>query len=90
VIHGSKEKSKIQGVRMKGIQNKKKYIYLRKQLSFTYPVYVIGMKTLKVYFHARHTRMCQLVTFGELSSDVDTTGAGSFRVLASRVAGSYL
>jgi hypothetical protein len=30
--------------------------------------------------------MCQLVTVGELSNDVDTTGTGSMRVVASRVA----
>jgi hypothetical protein len=33
--------------------------------------------------------MLQLVTFGELSNDVDTTGTGSVRVVASRVAISY-
>jgi hypothetical protein len=44
-------------------------------------------KTL--FFHARLTRMRQLVTFGELSNDVDTTGTGSVRVVASRVAVSY-
>jgi hypothetical protein len=37
-------------------------------------------KTLKVYFHARVTRIRQLVTFGELSNNVDTTGTGSMRV----------
>jgi hypothetical protein len=35
------------------------------------------------------TLMRQLVTFGEVSNDVDTTGAGSMRVVASRVAVSY-
>jgi hypothetical protein len=33
--------------------------------------------------------MRQLVTFGELSNDVDTTGTGSMRVVASRVAICY-
>jgi hypothetical protein len=33
--------------------------------------------------------MRQLVTFGELSKDVDTAGTGSMRVVASRVAISY-
>jgi hypothetical protein len=30
--------------------------------------------------------MHQLVTFGELSNDIDTTGTGSMHVVASRVA----
>jgi hypothetical protein len=55
----------------------------------TYPVYVIGKETLKVIFHARLTRMRQLVTFGELSNDVNTTGTGSVHVVASRVAICY-
>jgi hypothetical protein len=46
-------------------------------------------KTLTVFFHARLTHMRQLVTFGELSNDVDTTGTGSMHVVASRVAVSY-
>jgi hypothetical protein len=33
--------------------------------------------------------MRQLVIFGELSNDVDTTGTGSIGVVASRVAISY-
>jgi hypothetical protein len=43
-------------------------------------------RTLKVFFHVRLTRMRQLVTFGELSNDVDITGTGSMRVVAIRVA----
>jgi hypothetical protein len=31
-------------------------------------------KTLEVFFHARLMRMRQLVTFGKLSNDADTTG----------------
>jgi hypothetical protein len=46
-------------------------------------------KTLKVSSHVQLTRMRQLVTFGELSNDVDTTGTGSVRVVASSVAISY-
>jgi hypothetical protein len=33
--------------------------------------------------------MRQLVTFGELSNDVNTTGTGSMRVVVSRFAISY-
>jgi hypothetical protein len=40
-------------------------------------------------FHARLTRIRKLVTFGELSNDVDTTGKSSMRVVDSRVAISY-
>jgi hypothetical protein len=36
--------------------------------------------------HAWFMHMRQLVTFGELSNDVDTTGTGSMRAVASRVA----
>jgi hypothetical protein len=43
-------------------------------------------KSLKVSFHAWLTRMHQLVTFGKLSNDVDNTGTGSMRVVASKVA----
>jgi hypothetical protein len=67
---------------MKGIQNKK---FISWELSYIYPVYVIR-KENSVFFHAWPMRMCQLVTFGELSNDVDTTGTGSVRVVASRVA----
>jgi hypothetical protein len=34
-------------------------------------------KTLEVLFHARHMRMRQLVTYSELSNNVDTAGTGS-------------
>jgi hypothetical protein len=44
---------------------------------------------LKFFFHARLTRMRQLVTFGELSNNVDTTGTSSMRVVASRGEISY-
>jgi hypothetical protein len=44
---------------------------------------------MKVFFHARLTHMRQLVTFGELSNDVDTTGTGSMHVVANRVPISY-
>jgi hypothetical protein len=43
-------------------------------MSYTYLFYVIGNENSEVLFHARFTRMCRLVTFGELSNDVDTTG----------------
>jgi hypothetical protein len=46
-------------------------------------------KTLKAFLHARLMRMLQLVTFGELGNDVDTTGTGSVRVVASKVANCY-
>jgi hypothetical protein len=49
----------------------------------------LEMKTLKVFFHAQLMHMRQLVTFGELSNDVDTAGTGSMRVVAGRVATSY-
>jgi hypothetical protein len=58
-------------------------------LSYTYPVYVIGKENFGSYFHARLMRMRQLVTFGVLSNNVDTTGTGSKHVVASRVAISY-
>jgi hypothetical protein len=38
------------------------------------------------FFHAQLTRMHQLVTFGKLSNNVNTTGTGSMHVVASRVA----
>jgi hypothetical protein len=41
-------------------------------------------KTLKVFFFMLGMR--QLVTFGELSNNVDTTGTSSMRVVASGVA----
>jgi hypothetical protein len=37
------------------------------------------------FFHVELTRMCQLMTFGELGNIADTTGTGSVRVVASRV-----
>jgi hypothetical protein len=46
-------------------------------------------KNRKVVSHAQLTRMRQLVTFGKVSNDVDTTGTGSKRVVASKVAISY-
>lgn len=44
---------------------------------------------MEVFFHAWLTRMRQQLTFCELSNDVDTTGTGSMRVVASRVTISY-
>jgi hypothetical protein len=67
---------------MKGIQNKK---CMSQKLSYTYPVYVFRKKHSESFFHALLTHMRQLVTFGELSNDVDTTGTGSTHVVASRV-----
>jgi hypothetical protein len=46
-------------------------------------------KTVKASFDAWLTHMCQLVTFGKHSSDVDTTGTGSMCVVDNRVAISY-
>jgi hypothetical protein len=49
-------------------------------------------KHWKFFFHARLTRMSQLVTFGQLSNngnDIDTRGTGSMRAVASRLAISY-
>jgi hypothetical protein len=71
---------------MKGIQNKK-------CISETV-IHVSGLchrkgKLWKYFFHARLMCMHHLVTFGELSNDVDTTGTGSMHVVASRVAISY-
>jgi hypothetical protein len=74
----------VQDVGMKGIQNKKSY--LGNQLSYTYPVYVIGKENIESFFHARLTRMRQQVSFGELSNDVETTGTGSMHAVASKVA----
>jgi hypothetical protein len=46
--------------------------------------------TVKVFFfYGPLMCMRQLVTFGELSNDVDTTGIGSVRVVANGVAISY-
>jgi hypothetical protein len=58
-------------------------------LSYKYPVYVVIKENSEIFFHSRLTRMLQLVTFSKLSNDrndVDTTGTGSMRVVASRVA----
>jgi hypothetical protein len=79
----------IQSVRMKGIQNKKMYIsetncHTRIQFMSS------ERKTLdSFFFHARLTRMRQLVPFGELSNNVDTTVTASMRVVTSRIAISY-
>jgi hypothetical protein len=55
-----------------------------------YLVNVIGKENSEGFFcHARLTGLHQLVTFSELSNDVDTTGTGSVRVLASKVSISY-
>jgi hypothetical protein len=77
---------KLQGVRIKGNQSKK---FISRKLSYTYPVYVIGKENTESFFHARLTRMRQLVIFGEISNNVDTTGTGSMRVAASRIPISY-
>jgi hypothetical protein len=45
-------------------------------------------KTLEIYFHAHLTRMSQLMTFGELSSYVNSTGTCSMGVEAKRAATS--
>jgi hypothetical protein len=62
-------------VLMKGIQNKKKIISWKLIV-----IHVSGLsserKTLKVLFHAQLTRMRQVVTFRDLSNDVDTSGTG--------------
>jgi hypothetical protein len=43
-------------------------------------------KTLKVSFHALHTRERQLVSLSELSNNVNTTGTISVSAVASTVA----
>jgi hypothetical protein len=49
--------------------------------------FVIGKVNAERFpFLVRLTLMRQLMTFGKLSNDVDTTGGGSMRVAASRVA----
>jgi hypothetical protein len=59
-------------------------------LSYTYPVYVIGKEnSQKFFFMPGLMRMRQLVIFSELSNNVDTTGTGSVRVVASTVAISF-
>jgi hypothetical protein len=72
---------------MKGIQNKK--FISRKPIAIHISGLSLERKTLKVFIHAQLTRMHQLVTFGELSNDADTTGIGSMHAVASRVATSY-
>jgi hypothetical protein len=71
---------------MKGIQNKN--FISRKSIV----IHVSGLsserKTLKVVYDLL-TRMRYLVTFSELSNDIDITGTGSMRAVASRVAISY-
>jgi hypothetical protein len=42
-------------------------------------------KSQGFFFHAWLMHMHQLVTFGELNNDVDTTGTGSMRVVASEL-----
>jgi hypothetical protein len=41
-----------------------------------YPVYVIRNENSASFLNARLTYMCQLVTFGKLSNDVNTIGTG--------------
>jgi hypothetical protein len=72
---------------MKGIQNEK--CISRKLIV----VHVSGLfhrkgKVCKFFFHAG-LLMRQLVTFGELSNDIDTKGTGSMRTVAGRVAIPY-
>jgi hypothetical protein len=72
---------------MKGIQNKK---CLSRRLIVIHVSGLCHQKgKLKVFFNARLTGIRQLVTLGELSNDFDTTGTGSMRAVASRVAISY-
>jgi hypothetical protein len=73
----------IQGVWMKGIQNKK--IISRKLIVLHISGLCHRKGKLKDFFHAWLTRMRQLVTFGELSNNVDITGTGLMRIVASRV-----
>jgi hypothetical protein len=73
------QRTKKQGVWMKSIQNKNR---ISQKFSYTYPFYLIKME---VFCMPQLTRMCQLVTFGELINGVDTTGTGSMCVVASRV-----
>jgi hypothetical protein len=78
----------IQDVRMKGSKNKK--MYISETNCHTHIRFMSSeKKTLKVFFHARLTGMRQLVTFCEIGNSVDTTGTGSMRLVASRVAISY-
>jgi hypothetical protein len=65
---------KIPGVRMKGIQNKK--FKSRKLIVIHVSSLCRCKEKLWEFFHARLMRMCRLVTFGELSNNVDITGTG--------------
>jgi hypothetical protein len=82
--------TEIQGVQMKGIQNKKNYIS-ETNCHTCIQFMLLERKTLKVFFffHAWLMHVRQLVTFSSLSNDVDTTRTGSMHVVASRVAISY-
>jgi hypothetical protein len=68
---------------MKGIQNKK--CISRKLIIIPVSDLFHRKGTLKVFSQAWLTRMRQLVTFGELNNEVDTTGTGSMHVVASRL-----
>jgi hypothetical protein len=68
---------------MKGIQIKRMYI------SETNCHTRIQFISLERKTHAQLTSMRQLVIFGKLNNDVDTTGTGSMRVVASTAAISY-
>jgi hypothetical protein len=58
---------------------------ISRKLSHMYPIYVIGKEHCESFFQVWLTHVRQLVTFGELSNDVDTIGTGSMRVVVSRV-----
>jgi hypothetical protein len=73
---------------MKGNQSKKIFI-LGTNCCTRIWLMPLERKTLKVVFHSWLTRVRQLVTFGELSNDVDTTTNRFMCVVASRVAFSY-
>jgi hypothetical protein len=70
---------------MKGMQNK---IFIpQKLIVMTYLLHVTGKENSESSrFRVPLARMCHLVTFSELSNDVDTTGTGSMHVMANRVA----
>jgi hypothetical protein len=60
---------------MKGIKNKK---FMSETNCHTHARFMSSeRKTVKVFFHARLTRMHQPVTFGKLSNNVNATGTGS-------------
>jgi hypothetical protein len=73
---------------MKSIKNKIK-IFISETNCPTRIRFMSSERKALIIFHARLTRMRQLVTCGELSNDVDTTGTGWMCVVASRVAISY-